>query len=234
MTERVETAMEAVAQLALSRPADDACMNISVLVVEDDFFQRGTLQQLFDRANRANEGSIYFEVRLLESTAEALSFLRSEGTARLDLVLLDVVFPGEEMSGSDLLPHIREAAGERTAIVMLSSLLEPTLVEDCIRGGADAYLPKPIRAEEVGLLWQHCVKRGKKLPPQSTSQPSTTAPSPRKLHAGSRPVPHVSPNVSPHLAATSGYHPSGSIALDATSRFMSPEQEEPPSACAHQ
>ena len=110
-----KTAMEAVAQLALSRPADDACMNISVLVVEDDFFQRGTLQQLFDRANRANEGSIYFEVRLLESTAEALSFLRSEGSARLDLVLLDVVFPGEEMSGRDLLRHVREAAGERTA-----------------------------------------------------------------------------------------------------------------------
>jgi len=233
MTERVETAMEAVAQLALSRPADDACMNISVLVVEDDFFQRGTLQQLFDRANRANEGSIYFEVRLLESTAEALSFLRSEGTARLDLVLLDVVFPGEEMSGSDLLPHIREAAGERTAIVMLSSLLEPTLVEDCIRGGADAYLPKPIRAEEVGLLWQHCVKRGKKLPPQATSQRSTTAPSPRNIYPGNRPVRHVSPNLSPNLPATSGCHPR-TVALDATSRFMSRDEEEGTTGCAHQ
>ena len=33
------------------------------------------------------------------SRASLLSFLRAEGTARLDLVLLDVVFPGEEMSG---------------------------------------------------------------------------------------------------------------------------------------
>ena len=226
-----DTALDAVAELALNRPANTASgpsqMNLSVLVVEDDHFQRLTLRQMFDRANVTNRGSVHFDVRLLESTSEALQFLRSEASS-LDLVILDVVFPGEEMSGRDILPHIREAAGDKTAIVMLSAYSQPRLVEECIYAGADAYLPKPIRAEEVGLLWQHCLKRGgKRLPPNPDGRPSVLTARPAQVERPrcatrieSRPSHSISPSESTALLPSrSGLQPS-SISLSTTSRVQ--------------
>ena len=132
--------------------------DVVVLVVEDDEFQRATLIALFASANKTNE-SIQFDVHICESASAALEMLQSpECPETVDLILLDVFYKANEKSGCQLLPELRTMAGARCAIVMLSAHQEFALVRECMQQGANAYLMKPIRAQEVRHLWQYAFR----------------------------------------------------------------------------
>ncbi|MEZ4216043.1 MAG: response regulator transcription factor [Myxococcota bacterium] len=108
-----------------------------VLVVEDELHLAEGLQ-----FNLEAEGH---EVEVLGDGALAAQRLASEG-APLDLVLLDVMLPG--MSGFEVARRAR-AAGNFVPILMLTAKDE---VADRVRGleeGADDYLAKPFRLEEL-------------------------------------------------------------------------------------
>ena len=133
-------------------------LDITVLICEDDAFQRETLRGLFESANAA-EKRVRFFVTIVESPTAALALLHSEAPPRIDLVLLDIDFGPAESSGQEMLPALRAALPPMASIVMLSVHQGFSLVHDCMSSGADAYLMKPIRAEEVRSLWQHCFRR---------------------------------------------------------------------------
>ena len=189
-------APSAVEMLSELQRGSTHVMEINVLMVEDDEFQRTVLTQLFERANADNAGQVKFQVMLMESAAAALEHLKIVASPRkCDLLLLDVYFPGQQ-SGEALLPEFRKALGERTAIVMLSAHQENNLVKSCLTSGADAFLVKPVQAEQVRVLWQYCLKRGIRsaapAPPRSNIDPGPRSPGCCNLVSGPRPGPIAS------------------------------------------
>ena len=92
---------------------------------------------------------------LCETGEEALSLLR--GGKRFQLVLCDVHLPG--ISGVDVLKEFRRALGHATPIVMMSSNDQVSLIEQCVVEGADSYMIKPPRQQEVEALWGFVERR---------------------------------------------------------------------------
>ncbi|HVG32748.1 MAG TPA: response regulator transcription factor [Pyrinomonadaceae bacterium] len=113
-------------------------MKALVLIVEDE-------QHLADglRFNLEAEG---YKVETVSDGESALSRLTTEGGARFDLVILDVMLPG--IDGFTVASELRRG-GQFVPILMLTARGRP---EDVLRGfeaGADDYLPKPF---ELSIL----------------------------------------------------------------------------------
>jgi CheY-like chemotaxis protein len=159
-----------------SDPAPDQAQGseLHVLIVEDDSFQRLAISQLFDAANSTNADQIKYVATAVDSPTAALNYWRSRHQPRcIDLLVLDVFFgEGEDqVRGYELLPELRRCLGDQVAILMLSAHQEFSLVQTCLEGGADAYLMKPIRADEVRNLWQYCARKRNLTLPISLDKP---------------------------------------------------------------
>jgi response regulator RpfG family c-di-GMP phosphodiesterase len=63
-----------------------------------------------------------------------------------ELVIMDINMPGR--SGSDVLPDIVNRFPE-TAVIMASGIADPMVVAQCIKDGAEDYINKPFRFEQV-------------------------------------------------------------------------------------
>ncbi len=108
---------------------------MKILIVDDEQAIRDALGRKLRR-----EG---FDVVLCE---DGLSGLKAFHVERPDLVVLDIVMPGE-MTGLTVCKRIREVAD--TPVMMLSA--QAITEEDVIEGlnaGADEYLIKPVRLNE--------------------------------------------------------------------------------------
>ena len=109
---------------------------MKILIVDDE----QDIRDAFGRKLR-REG---FDVVLSEDGQEALKAFHNE---RPDLVMLDIVMPGG-MDGLTVCRRIRELAD--TPIVMLSAnaITEDNVIEG-LNAGADEYLIKPVRMNEL-------------------------------------------------------------------------------------
>jgi len=120
---------------------------LRILLVEDDEFSARVVAALCDRCN--------YEVTIVQSAEKALEKLVENAKLpperQLNLVLSDIVMQG--MSGKELLWHMRHVLGSDICIVMVSSQSSRHLVEECIMSGADSYLVKPVRLEDIARLW---------------------------------------------------------------------------------
>ena len=152
---------------------------LTLLIVDDDPFERKVLDILVSEANRENLGSVYFDTILCSSTKEALAVAEQRGKD-VQLVLLDVLMaPGEE-SGDMAVPALRSALPPGVAIVMISATQEMSLVMRCIAMGADTFLPKPLPRFFMRYLWMfwlqsapaHAATRQQRAPP-SDCRPTT-------------------------------------------------------------
>lgn len=113
------------------------------LVVEDEFGARCILQRFlahFGECDVAVDG---------EEAVAALKVGHEEGTA-YDLVCLDIELP--KLDGQGVLEQIRALEeerdiewGQRCRVVMTTMATSKTHVIGAFRGGADAYLSKPIQ-----------------------------------------------------------------------------------------
>src|SRR5487761_1138857 len=132
---------------APAKPADDAP---HLLVVDDDRRIRALLSRYL-----LSEG---YRVSTAETAAEARAKL--EGL-RFDLLILDVMMPGE--SGFDFARAIRTASA--VPILMLTARDE---TESRIKGleiGADDYLAKPFEPRELSLRVANILRRAR--PPRA-------------------------------------------------------------------
>jgi two-component system phosphate regulon response regulator OmpR len=120
-----------------------------ILLVDDDQRIRDLLSRyLFESGIRVTPAP---------DTASARSAMRG---LRFDLVILDVMMPGE--SGLDLARELKR--GSEIPICMLTARSEP---EDRIEGleaGVDDYLPKPFEPRELLLRLKNILRRGKTRP----------------------------------------------------------------------
>ena len=117
-----------------------------ILIVEDDEVIMGTLAY-----NLSRNG---FEVKGATNGADALRLARK---SRPDLILLDIMLPGE--SGIEVCERIRE----RDQSVMIVMITAKDSEEDKVRGfeaGADDYVTKPFGMKELVARINANLKRG--------------------------------------------------------------------------
>jgi two-component system phosphate regulon response regulator OmpR len=128
-----------------------------LLVVDDDARLRDLLQRFLTEQG--------FRVT---SVADAAAARRAIGSMTFDLLVLDVMMPGE--SGLSLTEGLRRD-GNEVPILMLTARGAP---EDRISGferGVDDYLPKPFDPRELALRIRTILRRA--APPPAAAQHST-------------------------------------------------------------
>ena len=117
------------------------------LIVEDEFTSRRILQRIlagFADCDMAVNGA---------EAVEALKIAQDEGDGYA-LVCLDIMLP--DMSGQDVLEVLRELestrgvdAGHGAKVIVTTSLKDKKNIMKAFRGGAESYLVKPIRKDDL-------------------------------------------------------------------------------------
>ncbi|MFA7242774.1 MAG: HD domain-containing phosphohydrolase [Sulfuricellaceae bacterium] len=103
----------------------------SILVVDDDDANRDMLSRRLERLGHS-----------VSTAADGRSALEIMTSARIDLVLLDVMMP--EMDGHEMLSRIKsDDALRHIPVIMISALDEIGSIVRCIEAGAEDYIPKP-------------------------------------------------------------------------------------------
>ncbi|NUP06736.1 MAG: response regulator [Polyangiaceae bacterium] len=101
-------------------------------------------------------GGIY-SITTAKNGVEALEKMRSRPP---DIVLLDLSMPG--MNGDEVLDHIRaDAALSHIPVLIVSS--EVSRAEACLQRGADAFLAKPLRADELKTAVAHALEHRERV-----------------------------------------------------------------------
>ena len=122
-----------------------------ILIVEDEFTSRKLLTALladFGQCDTANDG-----VECVDTFRRALA----EGQP-YDLVCMDIMMPNKD--GHQALKEIRVIEQEmgvhpanEVKVIMVTALNDPkTVVKAYYKGGAAAYLPKPIEVESLHAI----------------------------------------------------------------------------------
>jgi len=124
-----------------------------ILVVDDD----RRLRELLNRYLRDNG----FVVTSARDAAEAR---RLQDGMEFDLIVLDVMMPGE--SGLELARSLRERSND-VPILMLTAMGEPSDRIGGLEAGADDYLPKPFEPRELLLRIRTILKRTMRSAPQA-------------------------------------------------------------------
>ncbi|HYD68611.1 response regulator [Azospirillum sp.] len=131
-----------------------------VLLVDDHRDIRETLARYLDRHG--------LRTTTAEDAAAARRVLR---TAALDLVVLDIMMPGED--GLSLCRHLRETTD--LPIIFLTALGEPTERVIGLEMGADDYVTKPFEPRELLARVKAVLRRSRSLPVDSTRRRGDSA-----------------------------------------------------------
>jgi len=94
------------------------------------------------------------------TAASAAEARKTLGVAAIDLIVLDIMMPGED--GLSLCRHIRESAD--TPIILLTALSEDTDRIVGLEMGADDYLVKPFNPRELLARIKAVLRRANSLP----------------------------------------------------------------------
>ncbi|HKP17426.1 MAG TPA: diguanylate cyclase [Gaiellaceae bacterium] len=116
----------------------------TVLLIEDSATQRALVGSLLQRLG--------YKVAAAADGAEGLRVLTD---TRPDLILLDVVMPG--LDGWETLERIRRSSG--VPVIMLTARDEEVDLVRGLRAGADDYLGKPFRQDELEARIEAVLRR---------------------------------------------------------------------------
>ncbi len=116
-----------------------------ILAVDDDDRLRDLLKRYLSR-----EGH---DVTTAKDAASARNLM---ATMSFDLVILDVMMPGED--GLSLLRSVRETKSD-TPVILLTARGQASERIEGLKLGADDYLPKPFEPEELALRIGSILKR---------------------------------------------------------------------------
>ncbi len=121
-----------------------------ILVVDDDATVRVLLRAALRKAGH--------EVVLAEGGAAAL---QAFDAAPCDLVMLDVDMP--DLSGLEVCRRLRERAGDRLPIVMVTGMNDVDSVEQAYRSGATDFIAKPIPWPTIAHRVQYLLRAAQAL-----------------------------------------------------------------------
>jgi len=112
--------------------------DITILVVDDEPMVRNVLEQLLQRKG--------YNIKGVSSGKEALEFIKSN---RVELVVSDIAM--QEMNGFELLQVVKKAYPQ-VGVVMMTGYGDAYSVREALNLGADEYMTKPFRGQEVALI----------------------------------------------------------------------------------
>ena len=130
-------------------------ININILVVDDEPAIREVLEKILEKGG--------FNVATVSGAKLALSYLKSH---RINLLISDIKMP--EMSGLELLKIVKLRHPE-VAVIIMTAYGDSYSVKDALLLGADEYITKPFKAEELSLVIERVTWRF--LSNQKTDQP---------------------------------------------------------------
>lgn len=130
-------------------------MTKNILVVDDDKVLRNTLATGLRRAD--------FKVITAESANEAAEILER---IYVDAVVLDRMMDGTD--GLTFLKHLR-LNGNTTPVIMLTALSGAENAIDGLSGGADDYMAKPFKLQELILRLNNVIKNSQQKPQKNTN-----------------------------------------------------------------
>lgn len=110
-----------------------------ILIVDDSAFMRSILKDLLSK----NENPV--EIFEAEGKITASEQLKKHMP---DLVLLDVVMKENQFEGIEVLKEIKEFY-PNTKVIMLTSVGQVAIVEECKKLGAEHYIEKPFDQDMV-------------------------------------------------------------------------------------
>jgi len=111
---------------------------VRILVADDEAMMRNLILKILE-----SEG---YQVTVVSSGNEALETLKAE---KYDLLLTDVKMPG--MTGFDLLKQVKVEWPEM-AVIIMTGYGDAYNVKEALLSGADEYLSKPFKSQEVTLI----------------------------------------------------------------------------------
>lgn len=124
-----------------------------VLVVEDESFQRASIVTLCE--------SCGYKVQAVASGEECVPLIEAGGeepSPPWDLVFCDV-WLGGAINGVDILLRLRRCFDANISVIMVSASDRTHIVEQCIQEGADSFLLKPMRKQEMSAAKSFVVRR---------------------------------------------------------------------------
>ena len=119
--------------------------NGKILIVDDETSVQRILRRIVERIGRV--------CMTASSVKEARSIMKQYS---FDLILCDIRLPGE--SGIDLIGHVRSDYPE-TAVIMVSGVEDPEVMEKALEIGAYGYIVKPFRTSEVVINIYSALRR---------------------------------------------------------------------------
>lgn len=114
-------------------------MGFNILIVDDDFINRKLISTLLKK-----HIDITSSIMEAENGSEALSILREDTS--IDMILLDIMMP--ILDGKEFLKIFR-ADSKNNAIPVIVLSTDDTQRTTVFNYGADAFLLKPIKEEEL-------------------------------------------------------------------------------------
>src|SRR4029077_3720098 len=155
-----------------------------VLVVDDEPSVRVGLERLLSK-----EG---LQVALASSGKEAIEAIENQ---RPDVMILDLNMPG--LSGNEVCQQVRRnPSTSAIAILILTGEKTAGLPAECLNGGADDYLSKPVDLKELLARVRALLRR----PRLYTTEDAIIQKGPLSLHVGERRVSvegHEVPSLTP-------------------------------------
>ena len=125
-----------------------------ILVVDDEASVRDMVSDALRFAG--------FEVSAAANAVDALNLVLK---TQPDLLVVDINMPG--MTGHELLQHLRKQ-GNATPIILLTARQAFEDMADGLRSGADDYVRKPFRLEELLLRIEAVLRRAQPAPEAET------------------------------------------------------------------
>src|SRR5690242_13939464 len=148
-----------------------------ILIVDDDPWILRMVSTLLEKKGYA-----------IVSASDGEEGLQRADQVKPDLIITDVMMP--RMDGWTMVKHLRARPGvlSMTPVIFLTALGGE---EDRIKGfrlGADDYLPKPFRFEELDLRVMNALKKGKQTREAAEQVKAAAAPPPPPPAAQGRPA----------------------------------------------
>lgn len=121
-------------------------MKKKVLIVDDSLYMRSLILKSFQAAEE--------EYEVVGQAANGEQAIDLAMALEPDLITLDNILP--DMIGSDVL-EVFQAEELATKVIMISAVGQESVIQDCLKLGAVAYMVKPFTPEELLETANQCL-----------------------------------------------------------------------------